>query len=365
MAESDIGLSPQFTRASGAVEPLSILAPDGTAIVDSGLTVEQVFEALELMYLSRAVDTKGFSLQRQGRFGTFSPVAGQEASVVGAAVALDPTRDWVVPQYRELPALIHHGLPLEGFLAYFTGRPAMARVPDGVRVLPLQIGLAAQIPQAVGLAWGLQQQGQDAVVLVFFGDGASSEGDFHEAANLAGVLAAPIVFVCQNNGWAISTPRSSQSAAATLAARAPGYGFNGWFVDGNDLFAVHAAVRSAVDRARSGNGPSLVETVTYRMGPHNTADDPTRYQDPDDLDDWRARDPLARVEAWLAERGEWDDRVATDVRERAAATVESAVQAVEEQPLPGVEGVFDEVVAEPWPRLVEQQRSLIESTGAL
>jgi len=357
------GFGPQFNRASGDVEPLTILAADGTTASEPSLSIDEVLEAVDLMHLSRAVDAKAFSLQRQGRFGTFSPVAGQEASVVGTALALDPGRDWVVPQYRELPALLRQGLPLEAFLAYFTGRPAASRVPDGIRVLPLQIGLAAQIPHAVGLAWGLRLRGEDAVVVVFFGDGASSEGDFHEAVNLAGVVGAPIVFVCQNNGWAISTPREHQSAAATLAARAPGYGIDGWFVDGNDLFAVHAAVRSAVDRARRGDGPSLVETLTYRMGPHNTADDPSRYQEADVVEGWRSRDPLSRIEAWLAAQGQWDDDIAAAVRERSAATVDAAVTAMEAQPLPGVEDLFDDVVSESWPRLDDQCRALFESTG--
>lgn len=360
---SSAAVTPQFTAASGAAEPLTILAPDGTVAGETALSVAQVLEAIELMHLSRAVDAKGFSLQRQGRFGTFSPLSGQEASVVGAALALDPTRDWVVPQYRELPALLRQGFPLEAFLAYFTGKPAAARIPDGVNVLPLQIGLAAQIPHAVGLAWGLRQRGKDGVVLVFFGDGASSEGDFHEAVNLAGVVDAPVVFLCQNNGWAISTPRAHQSRAATLAARAPGYGIDGWFVDGNDLFAVYAAVSAAVDRARHGGGPSLVETVTYRMGPHNTADDPSRYQDAAVLEDWRSRDPITRVEAWLASEGRWDDGTAAAVKEQSIAAVEAAVKAAEAQPLPGVNAVFEEVVADPWPRLETQRRALREANG--
>ncbi len=266
------------------------------------MTDDEVLAALRLMKLSRAFDAKGASLQRQGRFGTFSQVGGQEASVVGSAWALDPARDWIVPQYRELPALLRHGYPLSHFIRYFQGNPAGGAIPDGVRMMPIQISIAAQLPQAVGLAWGLKLQGQDAVVLVYFGDGASSEGDFHEACNLAGLVRAPVVFFLQNNGWAISTPRRKQSAGATLAERAPAYGFPGEQVDGNDLFGVYAASARAVARARAGEGPTLIESLTHRVGPHNTADDPTRYVDPADVERWRADDPIARVERTLCER---------------------------------------------------------------
>ncbi|HEY4440750.1 MAG TPA: thiamine pyrophosphate-dependent enzyme, partial [Candidatus Elarobacter sp.] len=234
------------------------------------LTDTEVLAALRLMKLSRAFDAKGASLQRQGKFGTFSQVGGQEASVVGSAWALDPARDWIVPQYRELPALLRHGYPLAHFIRYFQGNPAGGAIPPGVKMMPIQISIAAQLPQAVGLAWGLRRQGQDAVVIVYFGDGASSEGDFHEACNLAGLVRAPIVFFLQNNGWAISTPRRLQSAGATLAERAPAYGFPGEQVDGNDLFAVYTATARAVARARGGEGPTLIESVTRRLGPHNT-----------------------------------------------------------------------------------------------
>lgn len=217
------------------------------------------------------------------------------------------TRDWMVPQYRELPALLHHGLPLEQFMLTFLGDPRGGDAPEGVNVLPVQIGIAAQLPHAVELAWGLALRERNAVVLVFCGDGASSEGDFHEACNFAGDLGAPVVFLLQNNGWAISTARSRQSAAATLAARGPGYGIPGSLVDGNDLLAVHQVVSDAVERARGGEGPTLIETLTYRLGDHNTADDASRYQSADDRTAWEERDPIARLLAYLRAKGAWDD----------------------------------------------------------
>jgi len=191
------------------------------------------------MLLSRRFDQRAILMQRLGRWGVHSPVEGQEAAVVGSCLALDPARDWIVPQYRELPAYIRQGHTRERIVAAQMRRPVEGRIPDGVKLLPVQVALAAQLPQAVGLGWGLRRQGQDAVVLVYFGDGASSEGDFHEACNLAGVVRAPVVFRFQNNGWAISTPRRLQSAAASLASRATGYGFTGMVVDGHDLLAVH------------------------------------------------------------------------------------------------------------------------------
>lgn len=348
---------PQFSPSAAAGEPYSILGADGRLLDDSTtppLPIEDISDALRLMVLSRVFDDKAFSLQRQGRFGTFSPVNGQEASVVGSAWALDPDRDWIVPQYREMPALIHHGLPLSRFMAYFMGNPIGGHVPEGVRCLPVQISLAAQLPHAVGLAWGERLQGTDAVVVVYFGDGASSEGDFHEACNLAGIMKAPVVFLLQNNGWAISTPVAQQSAAQSFAARAPGYGFPGVLVDGNDLFAVHAATCQAVARARAGDGPTLIETRTYRMGPHNTADDPTRYVSSEHLDHWRGLDPLQRVQQYLAHAGAWDDDLGKQMKKEAVDQVEQSLAEARAFTQPSPQQLFEHVYRNPPIRLQRQ-----------
>jgi len=354
-------MPPQFSPEAAAAEPWTILLPDGSladgrrADLDTAGTVE----ALRLMVLSRTFDEKGVALQRQGRFGTFSPVRGQEATVVGAALAVDPERDWLVPQYRELPALLHHGVPLERFMLTFMGNPIGGLLPAGVRVLPVQIALAAQLPHAVGLGWGLRLQHQDAVVLAFCGDGATSEGDFHEACNLAGVVQAPVVFLVQNNGWAISTPRARQSAARSIASRAPGYGMPGVLVDGNDLFAVHAAVSQAVDRARSGAGPTLIEALTYRMGPHNTADDPTRYVDEATLEAWAQRDPILRVQRYLARLGTWTDEDSEAIAEAARTEIERAYDAAVALHQPAPQQLFDHVYANPPARLAAQRDRLL------
>lgn len=351
---------------AGPAERLEILGTDGTLRpgTQAPLSVEQVREALRWMMLSRTVDFRAVSLQRQGRMGTFSAVRGQEASVVGSSFALDPARDWVVPQYRELPGVVRHGFPLDGYLLYWMGNPAGGRVPDGVKVLPLQIALAAQLPHAVGLGWGLKLQGVDGVVATYFGDGASSEGDAHEAMNLAGVCRAPVVFFLQNNGWAISTPRTKQTAAATFASRAEGYGFPGVIVDGNDLFAVYEATRRAVERARRGEGPTLIESQTYRMGAHNTADDPTRYMEPVELSGWDERDPISRVTAYLRALGEWDDDTEKAVQDSIDAQVDEAIESAESFPPPNPEQIYTHVYADPPERVRQQQRAAHDANQA-
>jgi pyruvate dehydrogenase E1 component alpha subunit len=347
------------TPGRQAGEPLRILAPDGSVPegYEPPLPPEELLAAYRLMRLTRTMDERAFSLQRQGRLGTFSTVHGQEASVVGSAWALDPARDWVVPQYRELPAMLRQGYTLPRFLLYYMGNPKGNEMPEGVRVLPFQISLAAQIPHAVGLAWGLRHQGSDGVVCVYFGDGASSEGDFHEAANLAGVRRAPVVFLLQNNGWAISTPVALQSAAPTFAARGEGYGIPGELVDGNDLFAVYETMRRAVFRARAGDGPTLIESRTYRLGPHNTADDPTRYVDPDELEARRSEDPLVRLGLFLRGRGLLDDDADARMLEELRAEIEAAVAEAEAFPPATTEQIFDHVYAEPPPRVRAQREA--------
>jgi pyruvate dehydrogenase E1 component alpha subunit len=351
---------------AGELHPVRILAPDGS--VPDGyrppLSGEELLAAYRLMLTSRRVDERAFNLQRVGRLGTFSPVHGQEASVVGSACALDPVRDWVVPQYRELPAMLRQGYTLEQFFLYFKGNPEGNRMPDGVNLLPYQISLATQLPHAVGLAWGLRHQGLDGVVCVYFGDGASSEGDFHEACNLAGLRRAPVVFLLQNNGWAISTPVSRQTAAASFAARAAGYGFPGELVDGNDFFAVYESASRAVERARTGEGPTLIETLTYRMGPHNTADDPTRYVDPDDLEAHRALDAIARLRTYLEEVCVLEHGAEERMRAEIDNELEAALAAAEGQPGPRAPQIFEHVYADPPARVQGQRRALTADEGA-
>jgi pyruvate dehydrogenase E1 component alpha subunit len=344
----------------------TILQADGTLAGGATPSMDEEFliEALRLMLLSRLYDERVIGLQRQGRFGVYSPGLGQEAAIVGSAMALDPARDWIVPQYRELMAVVHHGYPLEMITATYMGKTTEAtRIPDGVNVLPTQVALAAQLPQATGLAWGLMLQGRDAVVMAYMGEGGSSEGDFHEALNLAGVRRCPIVFFMQNNQWAISTPRRLQSAADTFASRAEGYGFPGVQVDGNDVLAVHEAAVAAVQRARAGDGPSLIEAVTYRMGFHNTTDNPSRYEDPEEREQARQRDPIDRVVTYLNALGLWDAERDGRLRDEVRAEVDRALAWAEGQPGVSAGILFDNVYANPPARVERQRAAFLERNG--
>jgi pyruvate dehydrogenase E1 component alpha subunit len=318
----------------------------------SPLSENQLREAFRWMLLSRAVDAKAFNLQRQGRLGTFAPCGGQEASIVGVAMALRPGVDWVVPQYRELAVQLRQGWPLRDAFLFWRGHPDGWRPPP--KILPVAIALAAQLPHAVGLAWGLKQQGIDAVVATFCGEGASSEGDFHEALNFAGVLKAPVLFVVQDNNWAISTPRSIQSAAVSLADRAPGYGMAGVSVDGNDLSAVFKAAATAIATARAGEGPTLLEARTYRLLAHNTVDDPTRYVDPEELAAAERNEPIARLRAHLREQGVLTEEQEQEMLAEVQLTIDEAVAEAEAHPQPDPAELFEHVYAEMPERLRKQ-----------
>jgi len=342
--------------------------PDAFRLLDAGgalvkgavapLSGDAALEGYRWMLLSRALDERVVSLQRQGRIGTYSAVYGQEASVVGVSLALDPARDWIFPQYREAPALLRHGMPMSTLLLYFIGNPLGARVPDGVLLAPIQISIAAQLPHAVGMALGLKMQDRDAVVVTFVGDGASSEGDFHEALNLAGLVRAPVVFVLQNNGYAISTPRSKQTAAASFACRAEGYGMPGVRVDGNDLLAVYQVTHEAVERARTGGGPTLIESQTYRLYPHNTADDQSRYVPPEELEARRLEDPLPRLRNYLSSIGAINEASEEQLRAAVAEEITAAVSAAEASARSTPDQIFDYVYASPTPRVIRQRAEI-------
>ncbi len=345
---------------------LSILTPDGKLVYGAkqSMTDTALIEALRWMLMSRIYDERATALQRQGLYGVFSPALGQEASVVGSTMALDPARDWIVPQYRELVALVRHGYPLERLAAVGMGRVTeAARIPDGVNVLPNQVALATQLPHATGLAWGLKLQKKDSVVMTYVGDGGSSEGDFHEGLNLAGVQRAPVVFFLSNNQWAISTPRRVQSATPSFALRAAGYGFPGVEVDGNDVLAVYSAASQAVERARAGEGPTLIESVTYRMSFHNTTDNPSRYEDPKQRDDASRRDPIDRVVKYLTRRGLWDEERDKETRASVRAEVDAALEKAAAFPVVTPNQLFDHVYSE-LPERLRRQREELSSDGS-
>ncbi len=284
---------------------LSILAPDGALDETrrpAELTDEVLLELYDRMVALRAADQVALTLQRAGRMGTYPPTLGQEAAVTGSAAALAP-EDWVVPSFREMGAMLLKGVPLRLIYLYWMGCEWGSHFPDGVRVLPISAPVGTQTLHGVGLSWAARLKREAWVCLTYFGDGATSKGDFHEALNFAGVFRTPTVFLCQNNQYSISVPRPRQTASPTLAQKAVAYGFPGIQVDGNDLVAVYAATREAAARARAGDGPTLIEAQTYRLGPHTTADDPTRYRPEEELAAQAPFDPLLRLRLYLENQG--------------------------------------------------------------
>src|ERR687897_445591 len=292
-------LEPKFQ-----VEHLSILDADGN--LDAALEPDLAPDLLQRLYrgmvLGRRLDERMVRLQRQGRVGTFAPIKGQEASQIGSVATLR-SQDWMVPSFRETAAMLWRGWPIEKMLMFFAGCIEGSSPPPDVNDLPVCIPVATQVPHAVGLAYAAQYRDDDVVVMSYFGDGATSEGDFHEACNFAGVWHVPVVFVCQNNQWAISVPLKKQPHSRTIAQKALAYGFPGIQIDGNDLLAVYAATREAVARARAGEGPTLIECVTYRLGGDTTADDPTKDRPDHEVKAWEKKDPLTRLVPYLERKG--------------------------------------------------------------
>ena len=318
---------------SGTVQ---LIAPDGTpnGAVDVGLSHGQLRELLRLMILARAIDRDCVALQRQGELTVYPAFLGQEAAQVGSAFALGP-EDFVFPSFRELAAAIVRGVDVVEYLQYHRGTwHGGPYDPYEHRFAPICVPVATQIVHAVGYALGLKLDGKSACSLAYFGEGSSSEGDFHEACNFAGVFGAPVVLFCQNNGWAISVPSRDQFAAP-VADRAAGYGFPGVRVDGNDVLAVYRVTREAAERARSGGGPTLIEAMTYRMDAHSTADDATRYRTQEEIDAWNELDPIERYARYLQREGVADEAFRVDCETEAARRVgEIRAQVISTPPPP-------------------------------
>ncbi|MEE8405842.1 MAG: pyruvate dehydrogenase (acetyl-transferring) E1 component subunit alpha [Acidimicrobiia bacterium] len=326
---------------------------DGSVRDRLPITVEDMRDLYADMVEARTYDEKSMAMQRQGRLATYAPFRGQEAAQIGAAAALHED-DWVVGTYRDAALNWRAGYPWRLLFLGRTGDERGGEPPQGVNVLPPSITVGGHMIHAVGLAWAEKLQGSNRIALTSFGDGATSEGDFHEAMNFAAVFATPTVFLCQNNGYAISYPTAEQTKSKTIAAKADGYGMPGVRVDGNDVVGVLVAVREAADRARKGEGPSLIEAVTYRMGPHTTADDPTRYRDEAESRDWEGRDPLLRVRRLLEKAAGWTEEWQTELEKNASEVIEEAVEWAENVPEPTFEQMVDRVFAERPPSLTQQ-----------
>ena len=353
-----------------ATRPLSVIKDDGSVVKthDPGFDEEKAKEVYRHLVLARAFDERALNLQRQGRIGFFAPATGQEAAQVGSALAIEDG-DWIFPAYRELAVALVRGMPVRALMAQLFGN--QLDVNKG-RQMPNHYGYAdinfvtpsspigTHIIHCTGWAVAEKMAGGDRVAITYFGDGATSSNDFHTGLNFAGVYGAPAVFVCQNNGWAISLPVSKQTASETLAQKAEGYGVEGVQVDGNDVLAMYVATLNAVEKARRGEGPTMIEALTYRMGPHSSSDDPSRYREKEEEEAWRKKDPIVRFRRYLERRGIWDEKQEEALWEQVRAELIAIAEEVEAaEPMP-VSSLFEDVYAEMTPQLVAQRDLLVD-----
>jgi pyruvate dehydrogenase E1 component alpha subunit/2-oxoisovalerate dehydrogenase E1 component alpha subunit len=338
---------------------LRVLRDDGSAdpAHDPRLPLEVVLRAYREIKRLRVLDARMILIQRQGRIGFYGACTGQEATPIAAALALAPN-DWVFQALRESSMMLVRGFPLVKYVAQIYGNdldilkgrqmPSHMSARE-VNQVSWSSCIGPQIPQAVGAAWAAKIRGDKTVVMGFMGDGATSQGDFHAGMNFAAVYKVPCVLVCQNNHWAISVPSARQSASATFAVKGRAYGVPSVRVDGNDVLAVYAALAPAIERARSGGGPTFVESVTYRIGAHSTSDDPTRYRSQEEVDAWTKRDPLLRLRRHLDHLGAWSDQKESALEDELNAEIGAAITEVEKHGAPARETLFDDVYAEmPW-----------------
>ncbi len=353
--------------------PLQILEPGGRVHAEllPRLSPDALVRLYEAMVRTRILDTRMLALQRQGRIGFYGTCKGQEAATVGSGLAIEE-RDWVFPALREGAVLLLRGFPLEQYVAQLIGN---ALDPTHGRQMPchfssgqhhfvsLSSPIGTQILQGMGAAWAAKIKGDDTVVLTYFGDGATSEPDFHAALTFAGVHKVPCVFLCQNNQFAISVPFARQTASAGIAVKARAYGLPGVAVDGNDVLAVYKATREAVDRARAGGGATLVECITYRLEGHSSSDDPTRYRDEAVTREWLAKDPITRFRGWLFAQGLLDETREAAIAASQKAAIDAAITAAEAAPPPDVGTLFTDVYAQVPAHIAEQRDALQREQG--
>jgi pyruvate dehydrogenase E1 component alpha subunit len=343
-------------------ERLQILSETGSARPDlvPSLSDSDLQRIYALMVMTRAADLKALSLQRQGRMGTFAPSLGHEACQVGSAFAIQK-KDWVFPYFRDLGTYITLGLPLKNYYLTWMGQEEGGRIPADLNIFNVSVPVGTHIPHAVGCAMALRYRKEEAAVVAYFGDGATSEGDFNEGLNFAGVFRTPNVFICFNNQYAISTPIAKQTAARTIAQKAVAYGFPGIQVDGNDALAVYAAAREALEKARSGGGPTLIEAFTYRMGNHTTSDDASRYRTDTELAEWRRKDPILRFQTYLKTQNLWNQDFENRIQKEADDLITKAVEEAEATPPPRPEDLFIYTYKDMSPDLADQLKALRDS----
>ncbi len=333
------------------------------------LAPDALLAAYRAMMRIRILDERMMTLQRQGRIGFYGACTGEEAAVIGSAMALAPS-DWIFPALRQGAAMLMRGFPLVPYLSQVFGNSGdltkgrqmpSHQAAKSVHQVSWSSCIGTQLPQAVGAAWAAKLKRHETVVMAYLGDGATSSADFHVAMNFAGVFKVPVVFVCQNNHWSISVPTDKQTASESIAIKATAYGFSGVKVDGNDLEAVYWAAKEAVEKARSGGGPTLVEAETYRIGAHSSSDDPTRYRDSKEVEEWKAKDPIDRLRERLVQRKLWDGGQNEALKAELLAEVNRAIEEAEKLPPPPLESLFDDVYAEPPWNLAEQREELLRT----
>ncbi|WP_312753222.1 pyruvate dehydrogenase (acetyl-transferring) E1 component subunit alpha [Rummeliibacillus suwonensis] len=319
----------------GKFEMFQILNEEGEIVnqeVDLQLSDDQLVELMSRMVFTRILDQRSISLNRQGRLGFYAPTAGQEASQIASHYALEK-EDYILPGYRDVPQIVWHGLPLWKVFLWSRGHFVGGQIPEDVNVLSPQIIIGAQYVQTAGVALGIQKRGKKAVAVAYTGDGGSSQGDFYEGINFAGAFRSPAIFIVQNNQYAISTPRELQTAASTIAQKGIAAGIPSIQVDGMDPLAVYVATRDARRRAITGDGPSLIETVCYRYGPHTMAgDDPTRYRTSETDSKWEKKDPIVRFRKFLVAKGLWNEEKETEVIAKAKEEIKVAIKKADETP---------------------------------
>ncbi|WP_017471759.1 pyruvate dehydrogenase (acetyl-transferring) E1 component subunit alpha [Amphibacillus jilinensis] len=316
-------------------ETFQILDEEGKIVNEEAmpeLSDDELKELMTRMVYTRILDQRSIALNRQGRLGFYAPTAGQEASQLGSQYALEQD-DFILPGYRDVPQLIWHGLPLYKAFLFSRGHYIGNQMPEGVNALSPQIIIGAQYVQTAGVALGMQKRNKKSVAITYTGDGGTSQGDFYEGMNFAGAFNSPAIFVVQNNQFAISTPVEKQTAADTLAQKAVAAGIEGIQVDGMDVLAVYVATKEARERAVNGEGPTLIEALTYRYGPHTMAgDDPTRYRSEDLDNEWERKDPLVRFRKFLEEKGIWSEDQENEVIEKAKEEIKNAVKEADNTP---------------------------------
>jgi pyruvate dehydrogenase E1 component alpha subunit len=342
---------PERTIRSFEVKRLEILDDGGNAdeSLMPHLSDQEIRKIYELFILSRTFDQRALNLQREGRLGTYASILGQEASQIGSAFAFRKS-DWVFPAFREMGMHITLGYPLHMLFLYWAGDERGLSTPAEINIFPVCISVGTQIPHAVGAAMAAKYRGDEVAVITYFGDGGTSKGDFHEGLNMAGVFKLPVVFICQNNQWAISVPRERQSASETLAQKAFSYGFEGIQVDGNDVFAVYRATVDALEKARRGGGPTLIECFTYRISDHTTADDASRYRQKEEVESWKARDPVRRLRLFMEKKGLWTERYHEEIESQCSVLIDEAVKRAESMEPPDPKEMLAYTYASPTKR---------------